>query len=477
MKLPFDLGVKLIFRLLAPGFFLTLGFYPLLAALKAFADWPIDLEYLFILSVIVLGWLIVLSDQQLYMLLEGRRYWPLRLRELFVSREQKRLEKTIERYNKFYVLSEASNTPAKRKNAYQAYIEASLELRKFPLDEKGEPEAKFPTRLGNLLDAFESYPYNRYGIEAIFHWYRIWLTLDKDLREELDNRQALADSAVYSSVALFINGALWFVYGALQAFEFTLAGTLPGIIFSLILATVFFVSGWLLYRASNFAQYQYGETFKSVFDVFHDRIDVSRALTSVERITRDATVLNKSGDEQLLLAWRYLHNYKVRCPKPECNKRLLPMSPEALKKHLDTYHDKKTDDASLKDPLGDEHSEYREKIRSLYDLERRIDRIKKLSFALSSIALGLGFFLSYWLFAVALLISLICWVREIMVKREYEKGVAALIEDEKDKKLPLTHKQTNYGGWRAYAVSPHAPLALLAILLLVLWSFGIFQDL
>ncbi len=95
MKLPFDLRVKLIFRLILPGFFLTLGLFPALATVRDRAQWSIAAEYIFILSILVTGWFITLLDQPIYMLFEGRRFWPMRMRTYFVTQEQKRLRQLL----------------------------------------------------------------------------------------------------------------------------------------------------------------------------------------------------------------------------------------------------------------------------------------------------------------------------------------------------------------------------------------------
>ena len=76
MKLPFDLGVKFIFRLVAPGFVLALGLYPLLAGLRDASGVTAPVEYIFIVSILIAGWLMILLDQPIYMLFEGRRFWP-----------------------------------------------------------------------------------------------------------------------------------------------------------------------------------------------------------------------------------------------------------------------------------------------------------------------------------------------------------------------------------------------------------------
>jgi hypothetical protein len=173
--------------MLFPGFLLALGFFPILKIVSDKINIPFEIS--FTLTVILLGWFIVVLDMYIYMAYEGRRYWPKWLRKWFLNRESKRLEKLIR-------ASESSD--------YETSLEAWVELGLFPVDKKtGEFKVRYPTRLGNLCTAFEDYPSRIYGMDSVFYWPRIWLTLDKDIREEISNQQALADSTVYCSGALF----------------------------------------------------------------------------------------------------------------------------------------------------------------------------------------------------------------------------------------------------------------------------------
>lgn len=193
MKLPFDFGIKLIFRLLIPGFFLSIGFFPILNTILALVGWTSKFEYVFVILIIFMGWLITISDMGIYMLFEGRRFWPNPLKRFFTEREEKRLAGIKEK------LKDTNN---------QTVAEAYFDIRNFPMNAEGDYIALYPSRLGNLLAAFEGYSLRVYGIDAIFYWGRIWLKIDKDTREEIDNSQALADSTVYTSFALVFTGLI-----------------------------------------------------------------------------------------------------------------------------------------------------------------------------------------------------------------------------------------------------------------------------
>ncbi|HEX6911147.1 MAG TPA: hypothetical protein VF142_12165 [Longimicrobium sp.] len=344
MKLPFDLGIKLVLRLLIPGFLLAMGLYPLLAAIDESANWGISLENLVILSSIVAGWIVMSLDQPIYMLFEGRRYLPAWLQRALRSGEGRRLQRLLRTEEATYRQQQGGRDRVEgaRRNA-----EAWVEIRRFPLNEGGEPEAAMPTRLGNLIIAYETYPERRYGADAIFYWYRIWLMLDKDLREELDARQAVADSGLYACAALLASAVLWIAYALLlpltagvrpaAGFHAALDGQLPASMAILAIAGAFLLLARAAYWTSLSPQAQYGETFKSVFDLYERRVDVGRVISHVAAVTRHRPTLVEDRRAQLQVAWRYLHNYRVRCPYEGCDARD-PMPPEAFADHLQTAH-------------------------------------------------------------------------------------------------------------------------------------------
>jgi hypothetical protein len=51
----------------------------------------------------------------------------------------------------------------------------------------------------------------------VFYWYRLWVVIDKNLREELDNAQSVVDSTVYISFSLYLSGVIMFAYAGIDA--------------------------------------------------------------------------------------------------------------------------------------------------------------------------------------------------------------------------------------------------------------------
>ena len=470
MKLPFELGIKLIFRLLIPGFLLTLGLYPILARVKDYFGWKMEMEYFLVFSVILTGWLIVTLDQPIYIILEGRRFWPERLKTMFVWLERKRLERLFHRKEKFYHLAEVSD-PTQSHSYNRIYEEASVELRYFPLNGNGQAEAKYPTRLGNLIHSYESYPDTRYGIDPIFYWYRLSLKLDKDLREEIDTRQALADSSVYGSVCLFVSGAFWFFYALTASFGKSIFNTLhPGWMWAIAIALFFF--SFLLYRAALFSQAQYGEFFKSIFDVFEKQIDVRRAVDQVAQILSHPKLHNDDRPTQLLTAWRYLHNYKVRCPSPDCDFRD-PLTPAEFKAHEQKWH---ATPSVTTQPTGNKKSifaPYRSALTSAYRWDKYLVLVKALSLVMGVLLLAFAIYWNMGLLIAALIIAIAGLVIEIAIRKQQKQYLVTLADIEQRLDLPPIYLKIKRNYWKNfYVLFPHAAIIGLGMIAASLWLAG-----
>ncbi|HEV2912190.1 MAG TPA: hypothetical protein VGX92_02640 [Pyrinomonadaceae bacterium] len=342
MKLPFDLGLKLFFRLLIPGFFVALGLLPIINMVLKWLDRADKLEYGFIITIILAGWIIIVSDMWVYMILEGRKFWPDFLWSYFVSLEEARLKRIRDRIELF-----DDNKPQDLRSDKQN-LEDYFELRRFPMSDSGEYKIEMPSRLGNLIYAYEGYSKRIYGMSSILYWNRILLEVDKDLREELDSKQAVADSTVYTSFALYVAGIFWlsyalllilhllvinqfpWVYNYVPAFKVTIIENLPSLTITLISSLSFILAGFILYRISLPLHAQYGELFKATFDFYQEKINISQVIREVVNATGNKAFFNLNRKAKLNVAWRFQQYYRVRCPNPECSEL---MKPSDMKTH------------------------------------------------------------------------------------------------------------------------------------------------
>jgi hypothetical protein len=300
---PFGLATKLLLRLLLPGALLAAAFSPIIYRLREMLSLQIDTTILFCIAALALGWLLLLLlDMPIYMAFEGRRYWPGWFRKLGLWHERRRLAGYVAKAN----AAKAAGDGAMQK-------EFRVRASHFPASPTGDFEVWYPTRLGNLLAAFEQYPERKYGLDGVFFWYRIWVSIDQELREELDNAQALVDGALYAVFSFFVCAVMSTVYGliATYAVPFGLPhGATPTLFFALSASSLLLSVS--VYRSGLHAQAQYGELFKSVFDQHRFKLNLAPLLEDMEKHLPSLTTTGKVDRDRNRAAWRFLRWHRFR---------------------------------------------------------------------------------------------------------------------------------------------------------------------
>lgn len=111
------------------------------------------------------------------------------------------------------------------------------------------PNQLMPTRLGNILRAAEQRPLEKYGLDAIACWSRLWLLLPDAVKKDLQDARAELNAAarVWLWSLLFM---LWTVWGAWWP-------ALLGIL------SAMFAYDWAIAAARN-----YGELIEATFDLY-----------------------------------------------------------------------------------------------------------------------------------------------------------------------------------------------------------------
>lgn len=306
MKPALTLSFGTFLRFVIPGFILALATYPLIVFLLDKSHLNYSNGYIFAALVALCGLLVVMCDMQIYMFLEGRRYWPASIWRFLVAQQQKSVARLL-------TIEEKTHRAYKgRGDRWDElrYLEASVELRQFPLVE-GEPRAQWPTRLGNIINAYEEYSERIYGLDCSFFWPRLWLVLDEKIRAEIDDRQALVDSAVYLCLSLGLSAVVFATYALVESCGVAIipqvdasSWTWLGIASALLTYAV--------YRLSLHAHAQFGEMWKAIFDVYHDKIDLKVDDTLKEWTHED--ILEKVEPRiRNKIIWRFLHNYMIKC--------------------------------------------------------------------------------------------------------------------------------------------------------------------
>lgn len=319
MKMPIGFGNRFFFRVVFPGSVLSGSLLLLTYSILFTYNLSAYVSHIFILQIFAFGWIFVVLDMPIYMLFEGRRYWPRCLADLFRRRQRGRLALLHRKMR-------AKNSALLKRDKVdfrRAYLEAAAELGNFPIDPLTSMQTvQWPTRLGNLIAAFEQYPRMKYGMDAVFYWPRIWVSIDQTLRDEIDGQQAQVDGLLYLSVALCVSSILFVLYGIIDIYEPSyLAISLPTWMY-FFLAVVVVLFSRIVYISSLFSHAQFGDIFKSTFDQYRQRVSVDDTVSMIADITNDPRLISKIASDNYISAWRFLRWHRVRLTGATTNRRI-----------------------------------------------------------------------------------------------------------------------------------------------------------
>lgn len=135
--------------------------------------------------------------------LEGYWYPVLRCLLIPLNHYQKaRRRKLIQKLNE---LNSRLNQANERERAN--FVRYDHALRQFPTKEYD----LLPTRLGNILRAAERRPYDRYGLDAVVCWPRLWLLLPDSVKKDLQAARGELNNAARLVLwsLLFLIWSIW----------------------------------------------------------------------------------------------------------------------------------------------------------------------------------------------------------------------------------------------------------------------------
>ena len=176
----------------------------------------------------------------------GLRKFPIldRLRNRHIEKRDRLLDDWQSLDDKFetQILTPTDRAELIRDRAELVRIDRKL--RQYPTD----PTDFLPTHLGNILRAAERRPYDRYGLDAIVCWPRLWLLLPESARKELQEARLTLNNGVriFAWSLLLLIWSIWSLWVIPIAF----------------LSAVFAYS-WIIDSATV-----YGDLIESVFDLY-----------------------------------------------------------------------------------------------------------------------------------------------------------------------------------------------------------------
>lgn len=248
-------------NLLTPAFIFWLGG---LAAGISYYDWQpfktwalqqpqalqVGLFILGLLVVVISAMLVQKFDRIMLRYLEG--YWPKWMNPLRRARTRRYInqwQQNLQRWSELYSKGEDHLTLEE----FDEYAQLDWLIVHSPT----KPNQFMPTRLGNLLRASEFRSKERYGLDAVVCWPRLWLLIPDSSRKELQDARAALNTAARAWLwsLLFCGWALLAVY----PFRLSALWPLP---FGL-LSAAFVYYFWVLDAART-----YSDLIESIFDLY-----------------------------------------------------------------------------------------------------------------------------------------------------------------------------------------------------------------
>ncbi len=137
--------------------------------------------------------------------LEG--YWPdwmHFLRRWFIQRQRLRLNRAETRWQTLAARKDQQHLTAQE---LSEFVSLDKQLMQAP----AQPEQLMPTRLGNILRAAEGRPLDKYGLDAVICWPRLWLVLPDGVKKEVQDTRTELNSAalVWLWSLLFLIWMIW----------------------------------------------------------------------------------------------------------------------------------------------------------------------------------------------------------------------------------------------------------------------------
>jgi hypothetical protein len=140
-------------------------------------------------------------------LLEG--YWPPWIALPVIRRRDRRIRRLLEERERLAAKLREETASAEERRRHLAL---DRRLRLVPVEHNpDELVRRMPTALGNVLRAAESWPTDKYGLDAVKCWSRLWLVLPEAARTELTAARTVLDQAagLLLWAVLFVVWTVW----------------------------------------------------------------------------------------------------------------------------------------------------------------------------------------------------------------------------------------------------------------------------
>lgn len=277
-NIPTSFGFSTFIRVLLPGFVFSLlctyfilpiissSIIPSSVISKILLLSMLDKILIWAIMGIIFGIIISSLDYYIYRFFTGAGILPKLIWDGMYQSLISEVKKLIDNYDLKYETWVHSDNPEERRELNHDLGKMSNKLCQYPFD--GDRSYTYPisaTRLGNVINEYESYSKILYGMDFCVFWSRLWHLMSKDSREDLDLQGAKADFIIYLLT-------IWIIFIPLIIYSFyNLIGSIAVLI---AVVCIFITLG--LYDVGVLAHVNYGCYVKAAFDTY--RIDLAKKL-------------------------------------------------------------------------------------------------------------------------------------------------------------------------------------------------------
>ncbi len=260
----------------------------------------------FVLVTVVLTGLLWNCNVPLTRLYEGYSWEKSWMGKKRASRYRAECEAWLARWTGFRTLQYALNdwspvtagivasTEAQRDaiNAGMSDIGRDLHLR-YPLP----PDLVLPTRLGNVIRSFETYPQQQYEMSAIPLWPRLIAVIDKDYATAIEDQRTSFDFMLNCSALCAMCAALLLVFGLAVPLPFARASWLLLWIVEII---AFVSASFLFYEGAIGRAAAWGDTVRGAFDLYRHALLEKLGYTTIPATLADERRVWRTISQQII---------------------------------------------------------------------------------------------------------------------------------------------------------------------------------
>lgn len=195
-------------------------------------------------------------------LYEGYPWKESTLGTLFSRRHERRAEEALARWSGLTTLN--NHVDALERDDWSAKVrKARAQVGRIVNEDYPEPHLALPTRLGNVIRCFESYPERQYGITGVVVWPRLVGVLDEAASASLDQAKSLFDFMIHLALLLGVS-CIAAIGNVIYLWEDL---SVPGRLAGAFIAGAYAAASYACYRGAVGRARAWGAAVKAAFDL------------------------------------------------------------------------------------------------------------------------------------------------------------------------------------------------------------------